>query len=116
MGFAQRIFDVDTVEAAPRVHVAAAPADEGFAVVLARPERYEDAGTIASRFDDGHAVLVNLEAANAAVTRRVIDFLSGVAYALDGRLLRVSQDAYLLLPSRVETLEEDTVEEWEPLF
>lgn len=116
MGLAQRMQEMDTRAVESRVPLTAGKTAGRFAVVLARPERYEDVATIAGRFDEEHAVLLNLEAATGAASRRLLDFLDGVAYALDGRLIRVSRDAYLLVPSSAELLDEAEAEEWEPVF
>ncbi|MDO5449214.1 MAG: cell division protein SepF, partial [Clostridia bacterium] len=50
-------------------------------VVLAKPERFDDASAIADHLNEKRTVVLNLESANRDVARRLIDFLSGVAYA-----------------------------------
>ena len=53
-------------------------------VVLVKPERFDDASTIADQLNAKRTVVLNLESTNKEVSRRLIDFLSGVAYANNG--------------------------------
>jgi cell division inhibitor SepF len=57
-------------------------------VVLVKPERFEAAADIADHLRDKRAVVMNLEQTNKDIARRLIDFLSGVAYAQDGKIRR----------------------------
>ena len=59
-------------------------------VVLVKPERFEDASSIADHINDRRTVVLNLEGASKEVSRRLIDFLSGVAYANEGQIKRVA--------------------------
>ena len=54
-------------------------------VVLVKPERFEDASTIADHLNNKRTVVLNLESTNKEVSRRLVDFLSGVAYATTAR-------------------------------
>ena len=54
-------------------------------VVLVKPERFEDASAIADQLNAKHTVVLNLESTGKEISRRLIDFLSGVAYANNGR-------------------------------
>ena len=58
------------------------------AVVLVKPERYEDAASIADHLNAKKTVVLNLEQTSKDVSRRLIDFLSGVAYANNGQIQR----------------------------
>ena len=55
-------------------------------VVLVKPERFENASEIADHLREKRTVVMNLESTNKDVARRLIDFLSGVAYAGDGKI------------------------------
>ena len=55
-------------------------------VVLVKPERFDDASTVADHLNAKRTVVLNLESANKVVARRFLDFLSGVAYANDGQI------------------------------
>ena len=55
-------------------------------VVLVKPDRFDNVSDIAEHLRSKHAVVLNLEATNKDVARRLVDFLSGCAYALDGKI------------------------------
>lgn len=71
-------------------------------VVLVRPESYESASDIANQLRERKAVLLNLEGTDQKLSRRMVDFLSGCAFALDGKLKKVAAAAYLITPYNVE--------------
>ncbi len=71
-------------------------------VVLARPDRFEQAAELADHLREKRAVVVNMEAADKDLTRRVVDFLSGCAYALDGRVKKVAVSTFLATPYNVD--------------
>ena len=73
-------------------------------VVLVRPERFETAAEIADHLRDKRAVLVNLETTPKDVTRRLVDFLSGVAYATDGKVKKVAANTYIITPPSVNLM------------
>ena len=73
-------------------------------VVLTKPERFETAAEIADHLRDQRAVLVNLENTPKEVTRRLVDFLSGVAYAIDGKVKKVAANTYIITPASVDLL------------
>jgi len=76
-------------------------ADRQMQVVLVRPERFEVAAEIADHLRDKRAVLVNLETTPKDVTRRLVDFLSGVAYATDGKVKKIAANTYIITPPSV---------------
>ena len=73
-------------------------------VVLVRPERYDDASAIADHLADKKTVVLNLESTNKEVARRLIDFLSGVAYAHNGQLKRVANSTFIITPYNVNIM------------
>ena len=73
-------------------------------LMLAKPERFEAAAEIADHLRDGRAVLMNLETTTKDVARRLIDFLSGVAYAMGGRIKKVSANTYIITPNGVNLM------------
>ena len=81
-------------------------------VVLVKPERYENVSEVADHLRDKHAVLLNLESTDKNIARRLVDFLSGCAYALDGKIKKVAASAYLITPFNVDIVG-DLVEELE---
>lgn len=64
-----------------------------------RPRRFDQAQELADRFKEGNSVILNLESADRDVTRRLVDFASGVCYALDGTMEKVATGVYLLKPA-----------------
>ena len=81
-------------------------------VVLVKPERYDQVSEIADHLRDKKAIVLNLETANKDVARRLVDFLSGCAYALDGKIKKVAAFTYLITPYHVGIVG-DLVEELE---
>ena len=75
-------------------------------VVLVKPERFDQVSDIANRLRDKQSVVLNLEATNKDVARRVVDFLSGTAFALDGKIRKIAVSTYLVIPYNVEMLGE----------
>ena len=73
-------------------------------VVLVKPERFENAADIADHLRDKHTVVLNLEQTNKDIARRLIDFLSGVAYAQDGKIKKVAVNTYLITPYNVNII------------
>ncbi len=59
-------------------------------VVLVKPERFENASEIADHLKDKRTVVLNLESTNKDIARRLIDFLSGVAYAGEGKIKKIA--------------------------
>ena len=73
-------------------------------VILTRPETFGDAPEIATNLRNKKAVVLNLEGVDKALARRVVDFLSGTTYALDGSVKKISQATYLFCPYNMEVL------------
>jgi cell division inhibitor SepF len=73
-------------------------------VVLVSPENFEAAAEIADQLREKRPVLMNLEKTSKDVARRLIDFLSGVAYALEGKIKRVASNTYIITPYNVDIM------------
>lgn len=73
-------------------------------LVLVRPESFNDAPTIAANMRAKKAVVLNLEGVEKGLARRIVDFLSGCGYALDGTVKKVSQSTYVFCPQNMEVL------------
>jgi cell division inhibitor SepF len=73
-------------------------------VVLVKPERFENSTEIADHLRDKRTVVLNLENTPKEVARRVLDFLSGVAYAQDGKIKKVAVSTYIITPYNVDIL------------
>ena len=81
-------------------------------VVLVKPERFENASEIADHLKEKRTVVVNLESTHKDIARRLIDFLSGVAYAGEGKIKRVAANTYIITPYSVD-IQGDLIDELE---
>lgn len=93
---------VGTVRAASQLQVA-----------LVKPERFEDAPAIADHLAEQRTVVLNLEVANKETQRRLLDFLSGAAYAHSGRIKKVANSTFIITPSEVDVMGELLMDEIE---
>ena len=94
----------------------AAPASTGFSgqvlnmnsgkqeVVLFHAKTFDDAAKAADELRKKKAVILNMENVDKALTRRVVDFLSGSVYALDGSVKKVAQSTYLFCPHNMDVV------------
>ncbi len=73
-------------------------------VVLVKPDRFDQVSEIADHLRDKQALVLNLESTNKDVARRLVDFLSGCAYALDGKIKKVAISTYLITPYNVDVV------------
>ena len=71
-------------------------------VVLVKPERFEEASDIADSLNAKKTVVLNLESASKEVARRLVDFLSGVAYANQGNVQKIANSTFLITPYNVD--------------
>lgn len=81
-------------------------------VILVKPERFEDARGIADHLNQKKTVVLNLESTNKDISRRLVDFLSGVAYANNGQIKRVANSTFIITPYNVD-LQGDLLDELE---
>lgn len=108
----EETFDIDTTPVAP----APAPsAPIGFSgkvvsgankqeVVLFHPSNFNDTSKAADDLRSKKVVILNLENVDKAMARRVVDFLSGCSYALDGKVRKVAQSTYLFCPYNMDVV------------
>ena len=73
-------------------------------VVLVKPEKFEDASAIADHLREKRTVVLNLESTHKEIARRLLDFLSGVAYANEGKIKKVAISTYIITPYNVDIL------------
>ena len=73
-------------------------------VVLVKPERFENASEIADHLREKRTVVLNLESTNKDIARRLVDFLSGVAYAGEGKIKKVAANTYIITPYSVDIM------------
>ncbi|MGC8480873.1 MAG: cell division protein SepF [Acidimicrobiales bacterium] len=99
---------VDLSEREPRTNPVIRPIrPEGPKVHLAIPTKFSDVKEIADHMKGGRPVIVNIEGLDKEVYRRIIDFCSGLTYALGGKVKKVAEQVYLLTPSKVELADEE---------
>ena len=92
----------------PRLRsVDAVPIGAAAKVHLVIPRSFNDAQQVADRFKDGIPVILNLQSSDAELSKRLIDFASGLTYALDGGMQRVADKVFLLTPRNVEVSAEE---------
>ena len=82
-----------------------------YQVVVVKPERFEDASGIADHLIAKRAVLLNLEAVTPDLKRRLVDFLSGVAYTNGGQIKPVANSTYIITPCNVNVMGETMIDE-----
>ena len=104
----------DEEEAAPAAAPKSAPAKGSAAhsgvglggasieLKVVRPEKYEDVVGIAEHLLNHCSVVLNMELANKDVCRRMLDFLSGVAFSIGGQVCRIAGNTYIITPSNVD--------------
>ena len=96
-----------TVTPRPQVVRPITPMMHGAKVHVVAPGRFADAQEIGDRFKNGQPVIVNLQANDRELARRMIDFCSGVTYALAGSMDKVADQVFLLTPTNVEVSAEE---------
>jgi cell division inhibitor SepF len=80
---------------------------EGVRVHLVIPKSFNDAQDVADKFKDSIPVILNLQGSDADLSKRLIDFASGLTYALDGGMQRIADKVFLLTPRNVEVSAEE---------
>ena len=107
--------DLDTGrESSRRNKVVNISATAKLSVALFKPERFgEETRNIADELIKTHTVVLNLENTNKDMSRRIIDFLSGVAYANRGKIKKVATSTFIIIPNNVEMPGADLLDELE---
>ena len=80
---------------------------EGVRVHLVIPKSFNDAQDVADKFKDSIPVILNLQGSDTDLSKRLIDFASGLTYALDGGMQRIADKVFLLTPRNVEVSAEE---------
>src|ERR1041385_7030637 len=90
-----------------RPQIEAVPNPSSVRVHLVLPRSFNDAQQIADRFKQGIPAILNLQGSDQELAKRLIDFGSGLTYALDGGMQRVADKVFLLTPRNVEVSAEE---------
>ncbi len=93
--------------APPRRAPGRSPSQHVAGVGVVPPRTFNDAQQIADQFKRGNPVIVNLQASDAELSKRIIDFASGLTYGLDGSMGRIADKVFLLTPPDVDVSAED---------
>lgn len=107
-------FDDVSRESSRRNKVVNISATAKLSVALFKPERFgEETRNIADELIKTHTVVLNLENTNKDMARRIIDFLSGVAYANRGKIKKVATSTFIIIPNNVDLTGDDLLDELE---
>lgn len=82
-------------------------------IVLVKPERFEEVTGIADHLNEGKTAVLNLEETPRDVQRRIVDFLSGVAYANGGNMRKVAKNTFIIAARGVDVMGELMLEDFE---
>ena len=82
-------------------------------VVLVKPDRFDEVTTIADHLNEGKTVVLNLEESQRETSRRIVDILSGVAYANGGNMRKVAKNTFIIVARGVDVMGELLPEEFE---
>lgn len=85
----------------------------GLQVVLVKPDRFDEVTSIADHLNEGKTVVLNLEESTRDISRRIVDFLSGVAYANGGNMRKVAKNTFIIVARGVDVMGELLPEEFE---
>lgn len=104
----------DEVPKRKKAGVVSLPQSRNMRVVVMHPRTLEEGQAIADQVKGRRPVIVNLDLAEERSGQRLLNFLSGVAYALDGGLRKVGENIFLITPSNVEVAseEQDESQSW----
>lgn len=78
-------------------------------VIIVRPQKFDDVKVIADHIVEKRTVVLNLEQTDKAISRRIVDFLGGAAYANSGKIKRIANNTYIITPSNVGLVGTDIV-------
>ena len=82
-------------------------------VVVAKLEKFEDVGEIGKNINEKRMVVINLENVDKELSRRIVDFLGGATYALNGNIRKVSRGTFLIVPNGVDMMGELIAEDFD---
>ena len=71
-------------------------------VVIVRPEMFDEVANIADHLVQGKTIVLNLETANKDIARRIVDFMSGSAYALSCKLKKIANNTFIIVPEHTD--------------
>jgi cell division inhibitor SepF len=84
-----------------------------FRVVVSEPTSFDDSQGIAEHLKSRRQVIINMEATDKEVAQRILDFISGACYALDGRVQKIGEGVFLFAPHNVDITSEVKETGWQ---
>ncbi len=78
-----------------------------YTMVVVNPKNYQDAEKIGDHLKSAHPVVMNMEKTDLDEAQRIVDFVQGIMYALDGRIDRISENIYLCAPNNMSVSKEN---------
>ena len=93
--------EIETIDGGKRNKVVKIHTTAQLKLVVMQPENFEDARDIANHLKNKKPVVINLENVERNLSQRIVDFLSGAVYALDGNIQKVSNGIFLIAPYNV---------------
>ncbi len=102
LGLHRREIPEENVEMICRSRTYQVTATAQLSIMISRPSEFQDAANIADQLQKRNVLILNIESLAPDVCRRILDFLSGVIYAMEGRMSKVANGTYLLSPSGLE--------------
>jgi len=84
------------------INVVSLHGSKGIKVIVCEPERFEEVQTLADHLKNRKQIILNFESTRPEVSQKIIDFISGAVYALDGQSQQLGQNIFLFAPSSVE--------------
>ena len=91
----------------------AGAAPSAMKVVIVRPEVFDEVAGIADHLIQGKTVVLNLETANKDVSRRIVDFMSGAAYALSCKLKKIANNTFIIVPEHTDIAGELLIDDFD---
>lgn len=91
----------ETASARSASSISGAQPDKPMKMMIVEPETFDDSQSIADYLRDRKPVVINFETTDTDVAKRVVDFVSGATYSLDGNIQKVGKDIFLCVPSNV---------------
>ena len=89
-------------EAAHKPSLVVDNANRNLEVKIINPEKFEDVITVANNLLEGYTVALNIELIDPDTVKRMLDFLHGVCFAIDGEVKFLSKNSYIITPSNVD--------------
>lgn len=86
----------------PGANIVSLHTGKGLKVIVSEPDRFEEAQAMADHLKNRRQVILNFEATRPEISQKIIDFISGAVYALDGHSQQLGQNIFLFAPSSVE--------------